>query len=339
MNKFYKYMFFLTMISGTLISMSSYSWMSMWIGLEINLLAIIPLLKSSKNIFPSESAIKYFITQAITSAIIMFTIVWNLNYYEYPLTAQSHSISMILSSALLTKMGAAPFHFWFPEVMDGLNWTNNIIMLTWQKIAPFILIMYNMKLNFFFSVIIISSAIIGGIMGLNQISIRKIMAYSSINHIAWMLSSLMNSHSIWLIYFTIYSFISLTLIINLINSKCFFLKQMYSTMNMNKSMKLFFLFSFLSLGGLPPFLGFFPKWLTINNLIENKFYIMSLLLIMSTLITLFFYIRITFSSMTLKSSEFINNKFIFKPKFSTSMINSFNLTGLILCMFSTNMLL
>nr|YP_009971812.1 NADH dehydrogenase subunit 2 [Deporaus marginatus]QNH68699.1 NADH dehydrogenase subunit 2 [Deporaus marginatus] len=329
MNNFYKILFTQSLIMGTLIAISSYSWMSMWIGLEINLISMIPLLSSTKNIYPSEAAMKYFITQAMASSILLLSIIMSLNFNEFPQSLNNY-LMMIMNSALLTKMGAAPFHFWFPEVMEGLNWMNSLLMLTWQKIAPFVLIMINSKMTLFISIIIIITSMIGGIAGLNQTSMRKIMAFSSINHIGWMLASTLNSQSIWIIYFSVYSIISINLILIFKSLNIFMLSQFFNSSNSNKMIKFFFILNFLSLGGLPPFLGFFPKWLTINNLILNNFFTLSLILIISTLITLYFYLRISFSSLTINSSE-SKIKSSTPKMFMIICSNFVTISGLIFC--------
>nr|AOY39080.1 NADH dehydrogenase subunit 2 [Ericmodes sylvaticus] len=323
-------LFMNTMMIGTLIAISSYSWMSMWMGLEINLLSIIPLLSNSKNIYPSESALKYFITQALASTILLFSIIISMNYTEFLPQNSNNFIMMILNSSLLTKMGAAPFHFWFPEVMEGLNWFNCLIMLTWQKIAPMILLMYNSKMILFLSCIIIISTIISGISGLNQTSLRKILTYSSINHISWMIASMLNSQSIWLIYFIVYSIISINLILIFKILNIFYLQQLFNSMNQNKTFKFFFILNFLSLGGLPPFLGFMPKWFTVNNLLVNQFTFLPFILIVFTLVTLFFYMRITFSTLIINTQEIMvyNSN---KNNFFIILINLLSLLGMLTC--------
>nr|QIV24536.1 NADH dehydrogenase subunit 2 [Olethrius laevipennis] len=328
--KFYKIMFSTTLILGTLIAVSSYSWLSMWIGLEINLLSLIPLLSDPNNSYPSESALKYFITQALASTIFLFSIVTSLNFDEIFSLDLNYYLMLTTNSAILTKMGAAPFHAWFPEVLEGLDWVNALIMLTWQKLAPMVILMYNMKMTLFLSSIIVSSAVIGGVLGLNQVSLRKIMAYSSINHIGWMIGSMMNSQTIWMIYFLTYSIITINIVVIFLSINSFYLKQLFNSMNENKLIKFFFNLNFLSLGGLPPFLGFFPKWLTINNLVINNFLVLSVLLILSTLITLFFYLRITFSTIVLNSSEPILPKTRAKMFFIT-ISNFLALAGLVTC--------
>nr|QVM79244.1 NADH dehydrogenase subunit 2 [Stenocorus meridianus] len=336
MFKFYKILFFNCLIFGTMIAISSYSWMSMWMGLEINLLSIIPLLKDYKNIYPSEAAFKYFITQALASTILLFSFIMNLNLLEY-FPQYSNYLMIMMNSALLMKMGAAPFHAWFPEVMEGLNWPNCLLLLTWQKIAPMILLMYNLQMTLFLSFIIIISSIVGGILGLNQISLRKIMAYSSINHISWMISSMLNFQMIWMIYFISYSIISINIILIFKFLNMYNLKQLMNSLNYNKILKWFFIMNFLSLGGLPPFLGFFPKWLTINNLIQQNYLILSLLLIIFTLITLYFYLRITFSTLMINTNE--NLIFTKKLKYYlVILVNFLSLMGLFACTFIFNIL-
>nr|YP_010947525.1 NADH dehydrogenase subunit 2 [Hesperus amabilis]WGO76428.1 NADH dehydrogenase subunit 2 [Hesperus amabilis] len=318
-------MFFLSMITGTLISISSLSWMGMWMGLEINLLSIIPLMNSNKNSYSSEASLKYFITQALASTIILFSMMILLN--DIPLVNLANkSIIMMFNSAILTKMGAAPFHFWFPEIMEGLNWNLCLIMLTWQKITPMVILMYNSNLPLFFMIIIIFSMLISGIIGFNQTSMRKILAYSSINHIAWMISTMFIMETTWFYYFIVYVAISIniTLIFNLLN--VFQIKQMITVMNKNPQVKFFFILNFLSLGGLPPFLGFFPKWLTIQNLIENNFFIMTFIMIILTLLTLVYYIRLMYSTILLSSSEM---NFILYPKLNQFWIFSSNFVILV----------
>nr|AXS65435.1 NADH dehydrogenase subunit 2 [Cucujoidea sp. 26 KM-2017] len=328
MAQSYKILFFNSMIFSSLMAISSYSWFSMWLSLEINLLSIIPLFNSMKNYFPSEAALKYFITQSMASTIILFSILNFINFNDIFLSNLSNQ--MIFNSAILTKMGAAPFHFWFPEIMEGLSWFNNLIIMTWQKIAPFMIISYNMNISYFFTIIILCSTMMSSIMGFNQISLRKIMAFSSINHIGWMLSSLMISNNLWMIYFLIYSFISISLIFMFYQMNSLFLYQFFNFNNSNNHINFFLLLIFLSLGGLPPFLGFLPKWLTINGLVTMNMMFLSFFLIIFTLIMLFIYIRLIFNTFLLNFKKSILKKTKMNTFFLT-MMNILNLMGLTLC--------
>nr|ALO71131.1 NADH deshydrogenase subunit 2 [Pselaphinae sp. 11 EF-2015] len=287
---------------SSLISISANSWMGMWMGLEINLLSIIPLMNSTKNLYSSESSIKYFITQALASTIILMSIIFMMKSNNLSFN-MPYLFSMIFNSAMFTKMGAAPFHFWFPEIMEGLTWMNALIMLTWQKITPMVLTNYNFINLYFLSSIIICSMLISGILGLNQTSIRKILTYSSINHIGWMISSFLILETLWIYYFLIYSFM-LILMISILNLyNIFSINQLIIFMNKNFLIYLFFILNFMSLSGLPPFIGFFPKWLTIQYLINYNFFMITYIMIIMTLISIYFYLRLMFSSLSLSSNE------------------------------------
>nr|AFP16929.1 NADH dehydrogenase subunit 2 [Cerylon histeroides] len=330
---FFKILFLLTLIMGTLISISAYSWMSMWMGLEINLLSFIPLISSYKNKFSTESALKYFITQALASIILLFSVIMIMSMNEFLPQIHEKYMILILNSSLLLKMGAAPFHFWFPQVMEGLNWNNNLILLTWQKLAPMILLMYNFSSINFLLLISIISMMIGSFLGLNQSSLRKIMAFSSINHIGWMLMSLLVNQSIWMIYFLVYTFISLSILMMFQILNIFYFSQFSFFLNKNSLIKFFFSLNFLSLGGLPPFIGFFPKWLTLNYILKEKFFLMAFLMILFTLVTLYFYIRLIFSSMTFYSL----NSNSFMVNLNTKLINYFTMFSSVSLLGSTIM--
>nr|YP_011015288.1 NADH dehydrogenase subunit 2 [Melanotus fiumii]UBS91010.1 NADH dehydrogenase subunit 2 [Melanotus fiumii] len=342
MNKAYKMLFLSTLVTSTMISISSYSWLGMWLGLEINLLSIIPLMHDQKNILSAESSIKYFITQAMASTIILMSIILMMN--KTSMTANStlqSSFMLMMNSSLLTKMGMAPFHFWFPEVMEGLNWMNCLLILTWQKIAPMVLLMYNMKFTMFMTIIIISAMVISGIMGVNQISLRKIMAYSSINHMGWMISSMMVMETIWFYYFMIYTLISINVVMILKTMKIFFLNQLFQSMNSKMMTKMFFILNFLSLSGIPPFLGFMPKWLTVQVLIQNNMIMLPTVMIVMTLITIFMYMRIVLSTILMNINEINWNPTLNLTKFSKfylAMMNFFTITSLMLVTILFNLL-
>nr|AML26159.1 NADH dehydrogenase subunit 2 [Scolytinae sp. BMNH 1274286] len=313
MMKFFKMLFFGTLALGTIMAISSLSWFYAWVGLEINLLSFIPLMKTPNNKFSSESISKYFMTQAMASFILLFSMVFfaTLKDFNFEL---NNLTSIFMSSAIFMKMGAAPLHFWFPEVASGISWNSNLILLTWQKIAPMIIMSYLILMPGIMIMFIISSSIVGSVIGLNQTCLRKILAYSSINHISWMLSAMLCSINTWLIYFLIYSMLNYVIIHSLKLWKIWFIPQFNKIKNTPE--KIIFMLNFFSLGGLPPFTGFVPKWITISQLSNNNMFTLMTILISFTLITLFFYLRITFSTISLYS----NNSLF--PKSSNNMFMS-----------------
>nr|AYJ22292.1 NADH dehydrogenase subunit 2 [Lymantria mathura] len=288
-----KMFFFSILIFSTLITISSNSWLGCWIGLEINLLSFIPLISNSNNLLSTEASLKYFLTQSIASINFLFSILFSLTFMKN--FEMNFFLTIMINSSMLMKMGSAPFHFWFPNMVEGLSWFNNFILMSWQKISPMIILSYYLNKNFIM-IIVVFNVIIGAIGGLNQTSLRKLMAYSSINNLGWMLISIMISENLWLLFIIIYStMISIMcFLFNMMN--LFFIDQLF-IMNMNSIIKINLLINFLSLGGLPPFIGFFPKWIVINFLINNNLYLLTLIMIMMSLIVLFFYIKIMYSSM------------------------------------------
>nr|AYM85064.1 NADH dehydrogenase subunit 2 [Spathosternum nigrotaeniatum] len=301
-NNSTKLLFLSTLLMGTILSISSNSWFGVWMGLEINLLSFIPMLTSNKNMMINESSIKYFIVQAMASTMLLFSIL--MIQLKTPIGWESQIISsMMISSSLLLKIGAAPFHFWFPEVMGASSWVNCLTLMTWQKIAPMMVLSYCIQMSSFIFMITVLSISIGALGGLNQTSLRKLLAYSSISHLGWMISSLVSSEMLWEIYFFIYSALSLTMVLLFKQSNLFFMNQLYSDSSMKPEIKFMMFLSLLSLGGLPPFLGFLPKWIVMQSLIEMNMTAIMVIMVVLTTITLYYYMRISFSAMILSYSE------------------------------------
>nr|WEV93749.1 NADH dehydrogenase subunit 2 [Dociostaurus kraussi kraussi] len=301
-NNSTKLLFLSMLLMGTILSISSNSWFGVWMGLEINLLSFTPLLANSKNMMMNESAIKYFIVQAMASTMLLFSIL--LIHLKFPMSLEEEMIpSMMISSSLLLKIGAAPFHFWFPEVMGASSWINCMILMTWQKIAPMMVLSYCIQLSTFMFSVNILSILVGAIGGLNQTSLRQILAYSSISHIGWMNSSLIVSENVWELYFIIYSLLSVIMILIFKSMNLFFLNQIYSATNMKTEIKFMMFLSLMSLGGLPPFLGFLPKWIVMQLLIENNMTTLMVIMVVLTTITLYYYMRISFSALIMSYTE------------------------------------
>nr|QPJ78630.1 NADH dehydrogenase subunit 2 [Mansonia uniformis] len=333
MQKISNNIFFIMLIFGSLITISSNSWFGAWMGLEINLLSFIPLMnEGKKNLMTSESSLKYFLIQAFASSILLFSVILIFMFFDNNWISYYNINEIMITSTLALKSGMAPFHFWFPGVMEGISWINGLILMTWQKIAPMMLISYNMNYMFFLYLIILSM-IIGALGGLNQTSLRKIMAYSSINHMGWMLMAMMFNELLWLTYFILYSFMSFSIILMFNNFKLFHFNQIFN-FHKNSSIIMYFMFlNFLSLGGLPPFLGFLPKWLVIQNLTEMNHYFLLLISVSLTLITLFYYLRLSYSIFMLnfnKTTWMISNQFLNKSMKLIFYLNFLSIFGLIL---------
>lgn len=260
------------------------------------------------NLRSSEASLNYFLIQAFASSIILFSILIlmiciNVNFLWLTYSNKSLLVNLIIIISLILKLGAAPFHFWFPNVIENLSWVNRLILITWQKLAPMLILSY-LKLRNFLIVFIFFSSVVGALGGLNQTSLRKLMAFSSINHIGWMIGSLMFNESLWFFYFIIYSYLNRGVVFIFNNFQSFYLSQLYSLFSNSYLLKFCLLRSILSLGGLPPFLGFLPKWLVIQSIVLINFDFIILLIILIRLITLYYYLKIRFAAFMFNHSNF-----------------------------------
>lgn len=273
-------------------------------------MSFIPLIIDNKNIFSNEAAIKYFLVQVFASIIFLFVRIFyilKINILLFYIDIINHE-NIIINLTIILKLGAAPFHFWFPNIIEGLSWNNSFWILTWQKLAPIIILSYS-KINYIILFFVFISTVIGAIGGLNQSSIKKLIAFSSINHIGWLLIRLIINNIFWNMYFILYSIINLRIILYFKIINIFNINQLFLFNNNFWLIKFCFLINLLSLGGLPPFIGFYPKWIIIENLIINKNIIVLFVSIIITLITLFFYIRLTFSAFLLTYPSYSWNLF------------------------------
>nr|AFT90736.1 NADH dehydrogenase subunit II [Anolis carolinensis] len=317
-----------TLATGTIITMTSYHWLMAWVGLELNTLAIIPIISTTHHPRSTEAATKYFLTQAAASALILFssmTNAWNTGSWDItqPLTSPSH---ILLTMALAMKLGLAPLHFWLPEVIQGSTMTTAFIITTWQKIAPMSLIfltMSNLSTSVFLLMGLLSS-LVGGWGGLNQTQTRKIMAYSSIAHLGWMatISSIMTN--ILIMNLLIYLIMTASVFLSLIISKSKTIQDTTSTWTLSPTLTIIMLLSLLSLGGLPPLTGFIPKWLIMEELILQNFNLLISMMATSSLLSLYFYLRLTYTTALTLSPNTTQTKFKwrFYPNTSTMFITT-----------------
>nr|AQP26938.1 NADH dehydrogenase subunit 2 [Procapritermes sp. 1 TB-2017] len=336
-----KILLLITLVGGMLVSISSNSWLGAWMGLEINLMSFIPLMSNIKNMYNTEASLKYFIVQVLASATLLFMVVMK-TLTEDLFTFEMNSYTpMIICTPLMLKSGAAPFHWWFPGVMEGLSWENCALLMTVQSAAPLMLMSYLIEINMFTLSIILMSTIVGAIGGLNQTSMRKILTYSSINHTGWMLIALTTSESLWMMYFMVYVTLALTVVSAIKLSGVSFINQTMMT-NKESTLTKFLMFtSLLSLGGLPPFLGFLPKWIVIQAMITNNMAPLATIVVVTSLITLYYYLKISYSSFMILNSEPKWNLKTHKNKQITNtsalILSSVSLMGMVICTIMTKM--
>uniref|UniRef100_Q1W9D8 NADH-ubiquinone oxidoreductase chain 2 n=2 Tax=Galeoidea TaxID=119195 RepID=Q1W9D8_MUSCA len=285
---------------GTTLTFIGSHWLLVWMGLEINTLAIIPLMISQNHPRAVEATTKYFITQATASTLLLFASVTNAwTSGEWSLIEMLNPTSATLATvALALKIGLAPLHFWLPEVLQGLNLTTGLILSTWQKLAPFAILLQlypllNPNLLLFLGIL---STIIGGWGGLNQTQLRKILAYSSIANLGWMITILHYAPNLTLLNLILYIIMTLTtfLLFKIFNSTK--INSIASSATKSPLLSIIALLTLLSLGGLPPLSGFMPKWLILQELTKQSLFIPTTIMALMTLLSLFFYLRLCYAT-------------------------------------------
>lgn len=229
-----------------------------------------------------RAAIKYFFIQAYASMIFLLG----------PLLNSLFELSILI--AIMIKLGASPFHNWYPSVMSNLNWFSALILSTWQKIAPLWILRENIYNLLLIPALAALNAVVGGLGGLIQTEIRPLLAFSSIGHIGWLLFRVPFSNFIMYIYFLSYTLHLLVLIIIFYRLKIDTPKDLSSSSSVTSKDKIILAIALLSLGGLPPLLGFIPKLIVL--VIAAPSLVVPVFLIIGRYINIYYYISIIWSS-------------------------------------------
>nr|QGL54700.1 NADH dehydrogenase subunit 2 [Fulica atra] len=300
MNPYASLIFSMSLVLGTTITISSNHWMMAWTGLEINTLAIIPLISKSHHPRATEAAIKYFLVQAVASTLLLFSSTinaWHTGQWDITQLTQP-TASLLLTAAISMKLGLAPFHFWFPEVLQGSSPITALLLSTMMKLPPItILLLTSHSLNpTLLATLAILSAALGGWMGLNQTQLRKILAFSSISHLGWMTIILVYNPKLTLLTFYLYCLMTIPIFLTINTTKTLKLTTMMTSWAKTPVMNATLMLTLLSLAGLPPLSGFLPKWLIIQELTKQEMAPTATIIAMLSLLGLFFYLRLAYHS-------------------------------------------
>nr|ACJ12868.1 NADH dehydrogenase subunit 2 [Zoothera cinerea] len=287
-----------SLLLGSTITLSSNHWVMAWTGLEINTLAVLPLIAKSHHPRSIEAATKYFLVQAAASTLVLFssmTNAWHTGQWDITqLTCPTSCL--ILTTAIAMKLGLAPFHFWFPEVLQGCSLITGLLLSTVMKLPPMaLLFMTSQSLNPTPLVTMaILSAALGGWMGMNQTQTRKILAFSSISHLGWMTIILVYSPKLALLNFYLYTLMTAAVFLTLNSIKTLNLSTLMTTWTKTPALSAMLMLTLLSLAGLPPLTGFIPKWLIIQELTKQDMAPAAAIMALLSLLNLFFYLRLAY---------------------------------------------
>jgi len=302
----YKFLTYTIIIISTIIVISSRNIFIIWISIELNIFSFVIIILNKTTTNETEASINYFLSQALGSTIFILRIIiiirtnWLIEINQ-----------IIIIIRIILKLGLAPCHYWYPTTIEILDWTNCILLSTWQKLAPLFIILYivvpqNKKL--IISIIIIINAIIGRIIAIRQKSIKKIIAYSSLRHIRWILAGIItNTPCLSVAYFIIYSIIIIPLFIIIKKENIDKIYESWRKKKLSTTSSLLIPLLIISISGLPPLIGFIPKILLINILIKFST-IVTIILVIRSAINIFFYIKIRINILIRNQINITKNK-------------------------------
>nr|AQZ26099.1 NADH dehydrogenase subunit 2 [Semelidae sp. STW-2017] len=274
--------------------------LGLWISLELGFFGFIPIL-NGKTVSENEAAAKYFVVQGVGSGLMLAGMLlmscWN--YFSL----NSFNVDLIVYSLLMfgftVKLGVFPFHFWFPTVMSCSSWFSCFWLSVIQKIGPFWGIS-GLGLTTWayqvFTILLIFTSLVGSFGGLAQTQFRPLLAYSSLGQTGWMGLIVILNLKIFLFYMFIYGMLLTGLLSSL------YVMNSFKVVNFGGFLEskgiFFWLFSgsfFMSLSGVPPLLGCSLKLMGVMVIINN-FPLFLSLLILSSMVSLYFYLSIFISS-------------------------------------------
>nr|AVR53877.1 NADH dehydrogenase subunit 2 [Draco fimbriatus punctatus]AVR53891.1 NADH dehydrogenase subunit 2 [Draco fimbriatus punctatus] len=295
----------LSITMGTIITISSHHWLTAWIGLEMNALAILPIISKTKHPRAIEAATKYFLTQAVASCLLLSSSMvnaWQTGSWDIlQMTNPLASATMLV--ALTMKAGAIPLHFWLPEVMQGCTLYTAMLISTWQKIAPMALmyLMSNHTQPLITLTLGILSTMFGGWGGINQTQLRKMMAYSSITNLGWALMAISFEPNTFAINILMYILMMMPTFPILAMTATKTLKNLSASWTTSPTGTTTLMILLLSIAGLPPLTGFLPKLLILNELVMQNLTPIATMTAMTSLLNLVFYLRATYMTTLLNS--------------------------------------
>nr|AAF02998.1 NADH dehydrogenase subunit II [Trigonectes aplocheiloides]AAF03000.1 NADH dehydrogenase subunit II [Trigonectes balzanii] len=287
-----------SLCTGTLITISSSHWLLAWMGLEINTFAILPLMAQNQNPRAMEATVKYFIIQTAAATMLLFASIsnaWLLGQWDIQQMNHPFTLTMILT-AIALKLGLAPMHAWFPEIVQGLNLPTGLTLSTWQKLAP-LSIMLQLPTNnsMILTTLGMLSILAGGWGGLNQTQLRKILGYSSVAHLGWMILVLEYMPALTFMAFIMYVTLTFSMFLTFWYNKSNTINALSTSWTKTPIISAISPLILLSLGGLPPLSGFLPKWMILSELTKQELMLTATVAALSALLSLYFYLRLSYA--------------------------------------------
>nr|YP_010990591.1 NADH dehydrogenase subunit 2 [Nisia atrovenosa]WOW98918.1 NADH dehydrogenase subunit 2 [Nisia atrovenosa] len=279
--------------------LSSSNWMFSWMMMELGFFSFLIIMSQSMKI--SYQLMKFFIIQSISSSLMIFFMMMesmNQNYFNL----------IFLMNSFVFKLGLSPLHFWMPMMFSFMNYYSCLIFSTFQKIGP--LIIMSQFISFYFmKPILMLSLMIGSISSIKQNKFKKLLAFISISSMPWMIMSIYMSKNLFIIFFMLYLITNFTMFKLLMENNILSINQLWIKSQKNK---ILIQLSILSTMGLPPLIGFIPKWMILKNF-SSMMGSLSLILVLSSSFQCLSFLKLT-----------INNLFISSISIKSSSKNIYN---------------
>ena len=322
--------FVLVMLSilGMMVMVSGYSLLTLYLGLEILSLSLYTLIAIARNRAGAiEAALKYFVLGAIASGLLLYGmsmvygISGSLNIAEIATFANSAELAsrevlvlnfglVFLAIGIAFKLGAVPFHMWVPDVYQGSPTSVTLFISTVPKIAAVAMLVRLLidglgamqpYWSDLFMVLAILSIAVGSIVALMQTNIKRMLAYSTISHIGYVLlgfvTGVITGYGSAVFYILAYVLMSLAAfgIIILLNKKGFEadLISDYKGLNAHSPwFALMMLMIMLSMAGVPPFIGFYAKLFVLQQVISSGMITVAIIAVVFAVISAYYYLQI-----------------------------------------------
>ena len=312
-------------IVGMLLMISSNDLLSLFMSMELQSLSLYILVSFSRDDFTSsEAGVKYFIIGSLSTCIFLFgtSLVYGLvgstsfneisvfmsDIYSTPTMLIVGLIFILVSLSL--KISAAPFHMWTPDVYQGAPSIITTLLSTLPKIAAFGVLIRLLVYPFgeiivdwgkILIILSISSMLIGSLGALRQTDLKRLMAYSTINHIGFILMGLIpgsedgiTSICIYLIFYITMNLGIFLFILNMQRDQVSVtsikdLSGLYRSQPLTAGCVSIILFS---MAGIPPMAGFIGKLIILNIVIDNNLFFLAVIAVLTSVIAAFYYIRL-----------------------------------------------
>lgn len=314
-------------VLGMQIMVSAYSLLTVYLGLELlslSMYAMVAMHRDSRT--ASEAAIKYFVLGALASGMLLYGI--SLLYgvsgtLELPTLAQYIAVQTQSETNLLLvfglvfvvvgiafKLGAVPFHMWVPDVYEGAPTPVTLFIASAPKIAAFamairLLVDGMQPLMFDWQGMLIILAVLsmatGNIIAISQTNIKRMLAYSTIAHIGFLLlgiiSGTVSGYAGSMFYVIVYALMSMGAfgMIILLGRKGYDADMIDDFKGLAERSPWFafiMLILMFSMAGVPPFVGFWGKWFVIKEVIAAGYIWVAGLAVIFSVIGAYYYLRI-----------------------------------------------